>query len=80
MKTFYCLDLDMSHPDDFAESAKKVEGRSDSDAAFNMALFEDMEDGTKARIMVADNPAGDDALVFVVTQRVTVSYDVSEGK
>ena len=41
---------------------------------------EDMEDGSKARIMVADNPAGDDALVFIVTQRVDVTYKVSEGK
>ncbi len=80
MKTFYCLDLDMDHPDDFAKSAKKVEARSDSDAALTMAIFEDMEDGSKARIMVADNPAVDDALVFIVTQRVDVTYKVSEGK
>jgi len=78
VKKFYCLDLDCDHRDDFADCAKEVAARSERDAAFTMATFEDECDGSKARIMVADNPAGDDALVFVVTQRVTVTYDIDE--
>ena len=78
MAKFYCLDLDCNSRDDFEGCAKEVEARSESDAAFNMAIFEDMQDGIKARIMVADNPAGECALVFIVTQRVTVTYDIEE--
>lgn len=76
--TFYCIDLDVNQREDFEACATKVEARSKSDAAYTMAIFETMDDGSKARIMVADNPAGDDALVFVVTQRVTVTYDIDE--
>lgn len=78
MKKFYCLDLDCDHRDDFADCAKEVAARSESDAAYTMAIFETMDDGSKARIMVADNPAGDGAVVFTVTQRVTVTYDIDE--
>ena len=78
MAKFYCLDLDCDSRDDFEGCAKEVEARSESDAAFNIAIFEDMDDGRKARIMVADNPAGECALMFIVTQRVTVTYDIEE--
>lgn len=76
--TFYCIDLDVNQREDFEACATKVEARSKSDAAHTMAIFETMDDGSKARIMVADNPAGDGAVVFTVTQRVTVTYDIDE--
>jgi len=78
MAKFYCLDLDCDSRDDFEDCATEVEARSESDAAYTMAIFETMDDGSKARIMVADNPAGDGAVVFTVTQRVTVTYDIDE--
>jgi len=78
MDKFYCLDLDMYAAEDFIDACKELDARDERDAALTMAIFEDMEDGTEARIMVADNPAGDDALVFTVTQRVRVSYDIEE--
>lgn len=78
MATFYCIDLDMTPREDFVECATKLEARSKSDAAYVMAIFENMNDGSMARIMVAENPEGDDAVVFTVTQRVTVTYDIDE--
>ena len=79
MKTkFYCLDLDMHSAEDFADAAQELDARDERDAALTMAIFEDLQDGIKARIMVADNVAGEDAVVFIITQRITVSYDIDE--
>lgn len=75
---FYCIDLDTTPRDNFEECAIKLEARTKSDAAYTMAIFENQQDGSKARIVVADNPAGEDAVVFTVTQRVTVTYEVDE--
>ncbi len=78
MKKFYCLDLDMYSAEEFADAAQELDARDAKDAALTMAIFEDEQDGIKTRIMVAENVAGDDAVVFIVTQRVTVSYDIEE--
>ena len=78
MKKFYCLDLDMHSAEDFVDAAQKLDARDERDAALTMAIFEDMQDGIKARIMIAGNVAGEDAVVFIITQRVTVSYDIDE--
>lgn len=78
MATFYCIDLDMTPREDFVECATRLEANSERDAAVTMAIFEDEHDGSMARIMVADNPEGADAVVFTVTQRVDIRYEIDE--
>jgi hypothetical protein len=75
---FYAISLDVCSPDDFEAEAVEIDARSPEDAAEQIPVFEDPDDGRTCKVMIADNPEGKDARTFIVTQRVRVSYEVRE--
>ena len=75
---FYAICLDVVHAEEFESEAVEVDARSMEDAAENVVTFEDLDDGRSGDALVADNPKGENAIRYKVTQRVRVTYDVVE--
>lgn len=80
MSTFYAICLDIVPAEDFEDEAVEVEARSEEDAAEQVVVFDDLDDGRSSDVMVADNPKGENATRYKVTQRVRVTYEVRERK
>ena len=77
---FYAICLDVVPAEDFEDEAVEVDAYSEEDAAEKVVTFEDLDDGRTGEAMVADNPKGENATRYTVTQRVRVSYDVREKR